>query len=177
MCYHTPIMKEIHRQFSVAPMMDYTDKHLRFLLRLLSKECLLYTEMITTPAILHGDKNNLLNFHPCEHPIAVQLGGSNQADLAECAKVCEDYGYDEIEIVNLYASNSNLQVREIAHRTGKSIGEIYRILQRHHVNPNRRKLNHHNVLALNDSGLPKPMIADMTGYTTRHVRNILNKRP
>lgn len=88
----------------------------------------------------------------------------------------ENYGYDEIEIVNLYASNS-LQVREIAHRTGTSIGEIYRILQRHHVNPNRRKLNHHNVLALNDSGLPKRTIADMTGYTTRHVRNILNKRP
>ena len=87
----------------------------------------------------------------------------------------ENYLFDDQEIVNLYASNS-LPVREIATRTNRSIGEVYRILRRNHIEPNRRKTNHHNVISLADSGLPNEVIADLTGYTSRHVRNILKRK-
>jgi len=88
----------------------------------------------------------------------------------------DPYPYDEIEVINMYSSGSNVPVREIAQRTNKSIGEVYRILQRHHVNPNRTRLNYHNVYALSDSGVPTPTVADMTGYSIRHVRNIIKNR-
>ncbi len=84
--------------FSVAPMMDWTDRHCRFFLRLLSKHSRLYTEMVTTGAILHGKAERLLAYDPAEHPIALQLGGSDPADLAACAKVGERFGYDEINL-------------------------------------------------------------------------------
>ncbi|MHA2043381.1 MAG: hypothetical protein ACW99G_01230 [Candidatus Thorarchaeota archaeon] len=87
----------------------------------------------------------------------------------------ESYRFVDYEIVNMYASNS-MAVREIATRTNRSIGEVYRILRRNQIEPNRRKTNHHNVISLADSGLPNQVIADFTGYTSRHVRNILNKR-
>ena len=84
--------------FSVAPMMDWTDRHCRYFLRLLSKDAILYTEMVTSAAILHGKAERLLAYDPAEHPIALQLGGSNPADLAACAKVGERFGYDEINL-------------------------------------------------------------------------------
>jgi tRNA-dihydrouridine synthase A len=86
-----------HR-FSVAPMLDWTDRHCRFFHRLLSKQALLYTEMVTTGALLHGDRQRFLQFDPREHPLALQLGGSGPADLAVCAKMAEDFGYDEVNL-------------------------------------------------------------------------------
>lgn len=83
---------------SVAPMMDYTDRHCRYFLRLISKNVLLYTEMITANAILHGDKNYLLNYHPNEHPLALQLGGNDPESLALCTKIAADFGYDEVNL-------------------------------------------------------------------------------
>ena len=84
--------------FSVAPMMDWTDRHCRYFLRLISRNVRLYTEMVTTGAILHGKAERLLAFDAAEHPIALQLGGSAPADLAACAKVGERFGYDEINL-------------------------------------------------------------------------------
>ncbi len=83
---------------SVAPMMDWTDRHCRYFHRLISPNALLYTEMITTGALIHGDKQRHLNFSEAEHPVALQLGGSNADDLAKCAKMGEDHGYDEINL-------------------------------------------------------------------------------
>ncbi len=91
-------MSNIDRTFSIAPMIDWTDRHDRYFLRLISKHTLLYTEMITTGAIIHGDKERHLGFNTEEHPVAVQLGGSNPSDLALCSKICEDYGYNEINL-------------------------------------------------------------------------------
>ncbi|MFZ5685935.1 MAG: tRNA dihydrouridine(20/20a) synthase DusA [Pseudomonadota bacterium] len=86
-----------HR-FSIAPMMDWTDRHCRVLHRTLSRRALLYTEMVTTGAVLHGDRARLLGFDPAEHPVALQLGGSEPADLAEAARIGEAEGYDEINL-------------------------------------------------------------------------------
>lgn len=86
-----------HR-LSVAPMMDWTDRHCRVLHRMLSSRALLYTEMLTTGAILHGDRVRLLAFDPVEHPVALQLGGSDPADLAAAARIGEAEGYDEINL-------------------------------------------------------------------------------
>ncbi|TGK78915.1 tRNA dihydrouridine(20/20a) synthase DusA [Leptospira noumeaensis] len=86
-------------RISVAPMMDWTDRHFRFFIRLISKHALLYTEMVTTGAILRGkDNHRYLDFSKEEHPIALQLGGDSPEALAECAKIGEDYGYDEINL-------------------------------------------------------------------------------
>ncbi len=79
-------------------MLDWTDRHQRRFMRIISKHAVLYTEMITTGAILHGDRDGHLKFNDEEHPVAIQLGGSNPKELAECAKICEDYGYDEINL-------------------------------------------------------------------------------
>ena len=76
----------LSRRFSVAPMMDWTDRHCRFFLRLLSKNALLYTEMVTTGALLNGDAERFLRHAEAEHPLALQLGGSTPADLAACAQ-------------------------------------------------------------------------------------------
>ncbi|WP_158048147.1 tRNA dihydrouridine(20/20a) synthase DusA [Skermanella pratensis] len=83
---------------SVAPMMDWTDRHCRYFLRQISRHALLYTEMVTTGAILHGPRERLLAFNPEEHPVALQLGGSDPRALAECARVAEGFGYDEINL-------------------------------------------------------------------------------
>ena len=91
-------MNKLDRRFCIAPMLDCTDRHDRFFLRLFSKHIFLYSEMITTQAILHGDRDYLLAFDPSEHPLAVQLGGSDPDELAEVAKICADYGYDEINL-------------------------------------------------------------------------------
>jgi tRNA-dihydrouridine synthase A len=83
---------------SVAPMMDYTDLHCRYFLRLLSPSARLYTEMVTAQAVVQGDRNRLLGFDPIERPLALQLGGSDPAVLAEAASAATDYGYDEINL-------------------------------------------------------------------------------
>ena len=83
---------------SVAPMMDWTDRHCRYFLRQISRRALLYTEMITTGAVIHGDRARLLAFDPEEHPVALQLGGADPAALAECARIAEGLGYDEVNL-------------------------------------------------------------------------------
>jgi tRNA-dihydrouridine synthase A len=84
--------------FSVAPMMDWTDRHCRFFHRQLTRHARLYTEMLTSAAVLRGQRDRLLSFHAAEHPVAVQLGGSEPSDLAEAAAIAADYGYDEINL-------------------------------------------------------------------------------
>jgi tRNA-dihydrouridine synthase A len=85
-------------RFSVAPMMDWTDRHCRAFHRTLSARARLYTEMVTTGAVLHGPRDRLLGFSELEHPVAVQLGGSNPADLAASARIAEGFGYGEINL-------------------------------------------------------------------------------
>ena len=85
-------------RFSIAPMLDWTDRHCRYFHRLLSRHALLYTEMVTTGAILYGNQQQHLQFSPEEQPLALQLGGSNPADLATCAKIGADFGYNEINL-------------------------------------------------------------------------------
>ncbi|MDX2259381.1 MAG: tRNA dihydrouridine(20/20a) synthase DusA [Hyphomicrobiaceae bacterium] len=86
-----------HR-FSVAPMMDWTDRHCRFFHRLMTRRALLYTEMVTADAVIHGDRARLIGFSPAEHPVALQLGGSDPARLAEAARIGTEWGYDEINL-------------------------------------------------------------------------------
>ena len=86
-----------HR-FSVAPMMDWTDRHCRVFHRLMTRRARLYTEMVTTGAVIHGNRERLLGFDAMEHPVALQLGGSDPADLATAARIGEDFGYDEINL-------------------------------------------------------------------------------
>jgi len=87
-----------NRRISIAPMMGYTDRHFRQLARLLSRHVLLYTEMVTTAQLLHGDVPRALRYHPEEHPLALQLGGSDPKALKHCARLGEDFGYDEINL-------------------------------------------------------------------------------
>ena len=83
---------------SIAPMMDRTDRHYRYLMRQLAKRPLLYTEMLVTKAILMGNRQRLLDFSPVEHPISLQLGGDDPQELAECARIAADWGYDEVNL-------------------------------------------------------------------------------
>ncbi|MEH6475233.1 MAG: tRNA dihydrouridine(20/20a) synthase DusA [Sneathiella sp.] len=91
-------MTKLDRTISIAPMLDWTDRHDRYFLRLISSQALLYTEMITTGAILFGDASRHLSFDPAEQPLALQLGGSDPVDLAKCTKIADDYGYKEINL-------------------------------------------------------------------------------
>lgn len=93
---------------SVAPMMDRTDRHFRYLMRQITRHTLLYTEMVTSAAILHGDRDHLLGFSPGEKPLALQVGGDRPQDLAECARIAEDMGYDEINL-NVGCPSSRVQ--------------------------------------------------------------------
>ena len=88
----------LDRRVSVAPMMDWTDRHCRFFLRLLTRRTLLYTEMVTTGAALRGDRERLLAHDPAERPLALQLGGSDPAELAQSARVAAEFGYDEMNL-------------------------------------------------------------------------------
>ncbi len=97
-----------HYLVSIAPMMDYTDRHFRYVMRSLTKRILFYTEMITTQAIIHGDRTKLLDFSVEEKPVALQLGGDNPQQLAECAKIGQDWGYDEINL-NVGCPSSRVQ--------------------------------------------------------------------
>jgi tRNA-dihydrouridine synthase A len=85
-------------RYCIAPMMDWTDRHCRVFHRLMTRRARLYTEMLTTGAIIHGDRRRLLGFDASEHPVALQLGGSDPRDLATSAKIGEDFGYDEINL-------------------------------------------------------------------------------
>jgi len=91
-------MNTLRHRFSVAPMMDWTDSPCRVLHRCLTRHALLYTEMVTAEAVLHGDRARLLGFDAVEHPVALQLGGSDPAKLAQASKIAADFGYDEINL-------------------------------------------------------------------------------
>ncbi len=93
---------------SVAPMMDRTDRHFRYFMRQITRRTLLYTEMVTSAAIIHGDRNHLLGFSPQEKPLVLQVGGDNPQELAECARIAEDMGYDEINL-NVGCPSSRVQ--------------------------------------------------------------------
>jgi tRNA-dihydrouridine synthase A len=88
----------MERKLSIAPMLDWTDRHCRYFLRLLSRHTLLYSEMVTTGAIMHGDVERHLRFDVAEHPVALQLGGSVPCELASCSKIAEAYDYDEVNL-------------------------------------------------------------------------------
>ncbi len=95
-----PSRAEIWRaaRLSVAPMMDWTDRHCRYLHRMLSAQTLLYTEMVTAPALVRGGALHLLDYNPQEHPVALQLGGSDPQELAQAARLGAEAGYDEINL-------------------------------------------------------------------------------
>jgi tRNA-dihydrouridine synthase A len=88
----------IDRRFCVAPMMEWTDRHCRFFHRLLTRRALLYTEILTSGAVLHGDRARLLCYDPAEHPLALQIGGAEPPTLAQCAQIAADLGFDEINL-------------------------------------------------------------------------------
>src|SRR5664279_3600676 len=88
----------VDHRFAIAPMMEWTDRHCRFFHRLLTRRALLYTEMLTTAAILRGDRERLLGFDAFEHPVALQLGGSDPQALAQSARIGVDFGYCEINL-------------------------------------------------------------------------------
>ena len=95
---NNPNPTEIDRKFCVAPMLDWTDRHCRYFLRLISRHALLYTEMVTAGAIIHGDSHRHLQMHKAEHPVALQLGGSDPGDLAKACKIASAYDYAEINL-------------------------------------------------------------------------------
>jgi len=90
--------ESLRRIISIAPMMAYTDRHFRMLMRQMTRHTVLYTEMVTAQAIIHGDRQRLLGYDPAEHPLALQVGGSDPQLLARCARIAEDYGYAEINL-------------------------------------------------------------------------------
>lgn len=91
-------MTPLDYRFSVAPMMDWTDRHCRAFHRVLTKKALLWTEMVTADAVIHGDRGRLLGYGPDEHPVVLQLGGSDPVKLAEAARIAEDFGFDEVNL-------------------------------------------------------------------------------
>lgn len=93
-----PLNSHNTHRFCIAPMMDWSDRHCRYLWRVISNHTRLYTEMVTTGALLNGDQKRFLHYNPEEHPLALQLGGSDSMDLAACAKLAEDWGYDEVNL-------------------------------------------------------------------------------
>ncbi|PLW68999.1 tRNA dihydrouridine(20/20a) synthase DusA [Pseudohalioglobus lutimaris] len=88
----------LSRRFCIAPMMDWSDRHCRYFWRLLTRQALLYTEMVTTGALIHGDRERFLHYSEEEHPVALQLGGSDPAELARCAQWAQEWGYDEVNL-------------------------------------------------------------------------------
>ena len=102
-------MNGLDRKFCIAPMMEWTDRHCRFFHRLLTRRALIYTEMITTGAVLHGARARLLAHDLAEHPVALQLGGCDPRQLAECARIAEEFGYDEVNL-NVGCPSDRVQV-------------------------------------------------------------------
>ncbi len=103
-----PEAPPLSRRLCVAPMLDWTDRYFRYLARLISRRTLLYTEMVTTGALIHGDPARHLDFFPGEHPLALQLGGSDPEELARCARMAEAWGYDEVNL-NLGCPSDRVQ--------------------------------------------------------------------
>lgn len=105
-----PFLSPSERRFpvSVAPMMDRTDRHFRYFMRQITKQTLLYTEMVTSAAILNGDRHRLLDFSPLEKPLVLQVGGDNPQDLAECVRIAQDWNYDEVNL-NVGCPSSRVQ--------------------------------------------------------------------
>ena len=101
-------MPTLDRRLSIAPMLDWTDRYFRYFVRLITHRTLLYTEMVTSAALLHGDPARFLDFDPAEHPLALQLGGSDPAQLARCSRLGETWGYDEINL-NLGCPSDRVQ--------------------------------------------------------------------
>lgn len=91
-------LMSINRRFCTAPMMEWSDRHCRYFWRLLTRRAVLYSEMVTTAALLHGNREQLLGFDPFERPLALQLGGNDPHALAQCARIAQEYGYDEINL-------------------------------------------------------------------------------
>ena len=94
----SPLLPSNPHRLCLAPMLEWTDRHYRFFLRLISRRVFLYTEMITTNAVLRGERERLLEYDPTEHPVALQLGGSDPEALAECAHIAAGFGYDEVNL-------------------------------------------------------------------------------
>lgn len=94
----TQVTTDLNRRFTVAPMMDWTDRHCRYFHRILSKQAVLYTEMVTTGALIHAEADRFLRYNPEEQPVALQLGGSNPAELAQCTRLAQEYGYNEVNL-------------------------------------------------------------------------------
>src|SRR4029079_3154871 len=99
-----PLKSDSHR-FAVAPMMEWTDRHCRYFLRVLSRRTFLYTEMVTADGVLYGDRERVLRFNPAEHPVGLQLGGSDPRKLDEAAPIGAGFGYDEINITGGWQSD------------------------------------------------------------------------
>ena len=95
---NSPLTSPVNRRFSIAPMMDLTYRYCRHFHRLLSRQSLLYTEMVTSGALIYGDRPRHLQFHSAEHPVALQLGGSDPAELATAVNIASSYCYDEINL-------------------------------------------------------------------------------
>jgi tRNA-dihydrouridine synthase A len=102
-------MNGLDRKFCIAPMMEWTDRHCRFFHRLLTRRALIYTEMITAGAVLHGARARLMAHDPAEHPVALQLGGCDPRQLTECACIAEEFGYDEVNL-NIGCPSDRVQV-------------------------------------------------------------------
>jgi len=114
-------LKNNDKIFSVAPMMDWTDRHCRYFHRTLTKQALLYSEMVTADAVIHGQRERLIGFSKQEHPLAIQLGGSDPKKLQEAAKIAEDFGYDEVNLNVGCPSDSAVLGLTIKNRKKRSI--------------------------------------------------------
>jgi DNA-binding CsgD family transcriptional regulator len=117
----------MERRFAIAPMMEWTDRHCRFFHRLLTRRALIYTEMVTSSAVLRGDRARLIGFDPFEHPVAIQLGGSEPRALAQSARIAEDFGYDEVNL-NVGCPSDRVQDQTILDQ-GPEIGTLLASVQ------------------------------------------------
>jgi len=133
----SPALAAIHRgnPLSIAPMMDRTDRHFRYFMRQITKRTLLYTEMITTGAVIHGDRAKLLGFSPQEKPLSLQLGGDDPVALAECARIAEGMGYDEVNL-NVGCPSDRVQSGNFGaclmlqpHRVAQAIAAMRRVVK------------------------------------------------
>ena len=124
-------MRRLDRSFCVAPMMDYSDRHDRYLMRLFSKNAVLYTEMVSIQALLHGDANRFLMHHPSENPVALQLGGSDPVEMAKGALLGESAGFDEINI-NVGCPSSRVQAGQFGACLMKEpdlVSQVFQMMQ------------------------------------------------
>ncbi|MGE7370914.1 tRNA dihydrouridine(20/20a) synthase DusA [Neorhizobium sp. NPDC001467] len=120
-------LKRGEKIFAVAPMIDWTDRHCRFLHRQMSRRALLYTEMVVADAIIHGHRDRLLGFSPQEHPVALQLGGSDPVKLAEAIRIAADYGYDEINL-NVGCPSDRVQSGTFGACLMRDAGQVARLV-------------------------------------------------